>query len=371
MLVTGSYTAAAKNWNLSEHEKDMKLLEKRLPSWEESFLCKTFNFFESGREGMPLYHGYPEVTDELILGYKTRVYKEVDRRGLRCKPTEAPPILVKKAPLEEPKVVSIEPTKPKIKKVEPTKPKAVSPPNLTESNAIAEKPSTSSLPQCPASGYMHNCFGKKKYDFWPFEVVYVGEFQNDKRHGYGTMTKRSFKLVGEWKDDYLHGHGTVIYKNGDKFTGQFERGHRKGQGKFVPKTGRILEGFWEGYDLMGNPKLKYERKAGDTDSTQKYANGDVYIGRLKNGKRHGYGTYHYGPKSKTPGQKYVGEWRNGQKYGTGTVTLANGEVLKGTSKNGIFTPDPKIIRKEPEIAEKTPPAEKPKVIDKKPSTNSS
>ena len=43
----------------------------------------------------------------------------------------------------------------------------------------------SALPNCPSSGYFHNCFGLFKYDNGD---KYVGEWQNDKSHGQGTYT---------------------------------------------------------------------------------------------------------------------------------------------------------------------------------------
>lgn len=48
---------------------------------------------------------------------------------------------------------------------------------------------------------------------------------------------------------------------------------------------------------------------------------EVYVGDLKNGKRHGQGTLTY-----PDGEVYVGEFRDGHEHGQGTLTLANGEV---------------------------------------------
>lgn len=41
-------------------------------------------------------------------------------------------------------------------------------------------------------------------------------------------------------------------------------------------------------------------------------NGDVYIGQIREGKRHGYGEY----KSET-GNQYAGQWREGMRHGRG------------------------------------------------------
>ena len=36
------------------------------------------------------------------------------------------------------------------------------------------------LPSCPSSGYKDNCYGSFK---WESGSTYIGEFQNNKRHG--------------------------------------------------------------------------------------------------------------------------------------------------------------------------------------------
>ena len=41
------------------------------------------------------------------------------------------------------------------------------------------------LPNCPSSGYFHNCFGTYT---WANGNKYVGEWQNNKRNGQGTYT---------------------------------------------------------------------------------------------------------------------------------------------------------------------------------------
>ena len=53
--------------------------------------------------------------------------------------------------------------------------------------------------------------------------------------------------------------------------------------------------------------------------TKNYDNGDKYIGRLRNGKFHGQGTYTW-----SNGNKYTGEWQNNNSNGQGTFIWANG-----------------------------------------------
>ena len=49
------------------------------------------------------------------------------------------------------------------------------------------------------------------------------------------------------------------------------------------------------------------------------SHGDVYVGEIRAGKRHGSGTYTF-----HDGKTYVGQWQNGQRHGQGTLTFANG-----------------------------------------------
>jgi hypothetical protein len=73
------------------------------------------------------------------------------------------------------------------------------------------------LPACLSSGYFHNCYGTY---VWDSGNKYVGDWQNDKRHGQGINTwVDGEKYVGEYKDNKAHGQGTYTYANGDKYVG--------------------------------------------------------------------------------------------------------------------------------------------------------
>ncbi|MFL2813150.1 MAG: hypothetical protein ACJ0BU_00115 [Candidatus Puniceispirillales bacterium] len=80
------------------------------------------------------------------------------------------------------------------------------------------------LPDCPSSGYKHNCFGTYTYSNGD---KYVGEWKDDKRNGQGTYiyAGENYRVVGEWRDNKLNGEAieynkdrTInrqgIYKNG-------------------------------------------------------------------------------------------------------------------------------------------------------------
>jgi len=76
-------------------------------------------------------------------------------------------------------------------------------------------------------------------------------------------------------------------------------------------------------------KEKEQKKRGKYHQGKNYLDGVFYKGEMKNGKRHGKGTY-----TSTNGDKYFGQWKNGKKHGQGKVTLANGVKYKGHWKDG-------------------------------------
>src|SRR4029450_13487859 len=62
-----------------------------------------------------------------------------------------------------------------------------------------------------------------------------------------------------------------------------------------------------------------------------YQNGDIYVGEIHNGQRHGQGTYTF-----HDGKKYVGAWQKDQRHGQGTLTFPNGDVYTGEFAQGMF-----------------------------------
>ena len=107
---------------------------------------------------------------------------------------------------------------------------------------------------------------------------YVGQMQNEKRHGEGTMTyaegndTERVEYVGAWKDDQPNGEGTMVWVDGHK-----------------------------------------------------------YVGAWMDDKKHGQGTL-----TCADGSKYVGEWKDGKSHGQGTHTWPNGNTYVGVWKNGTF-----------------------------------
>ena len=112
--------------------------------------------------------------------------------------------------------------------------------------------------------------------------VYVGAFQNGKKHGHGRLHYPSNAMYdGMWKNGKRVA-GTMVYKSGSVYVGDFAGKKRHGQGKMVFSNSsmRAYEGSWvDGY-MHGYGKIEYQ-------------NGDVFTGRLRLGKQYGRGTMKY------------------------------------------------------------------------------
>ena len=176
---------------------------------------------------------------------------------------------------------------------------------------------TKTLPNCPSSGYFHNCFGLFKYDNGD---KYIGEWQNNKSHGQGTYTwADGDKYIGEWQNDKSHGQGTYTWLAGDKYVGEWQNDQRHGQGTYTYSTGNKYVGTY-----------KNSKKHGQGTFT--WADGDKYVGEYKDGMTNGQGTYTWG-SGEWEGDKYVGEFKNDQRHGQGTYTHANGRKEVGEFKN--------------------------------------
>jgi len=76
------------------------------------------------------------------------------------------------------------------------------------------------------------------------------------RGGYWTNCKAvlyrpEFAYVGEWQNDKHHGLGSIDYYNGDKFIGEFKEGLYDGLGSLFDRNGRLKQsGIWRAGSLV-------------------------------------------------------------------------------------------------------------------------
>lgn len=129
------------------------------------------------------------------------------------------------------------------------------------------------------------------------DETYVGEFKDNKKNGPGTVNTKKIIYNGEFLNDKMHGEGEILFKNtGNSYKGQFTNGEITGEGKCT----------WK--------------------------NGDVYEGKMVNGKRSGYGKYYTNDSRKSV---YEGNYEDGRKSGQGRIIYNNGsKIYSGNFEKG-------------------------------------
>ena len=133
--------------------------------------------------------------------------------------------------------------------------------------------------------------------------LYVGDFVNSLREGFGELYTNRIHYIGQFKEDKLNGRGVIEFlKEEHKYEGEFKNNEINGKGIFT----------WK--------------------------NGDIYEGEMKNGKMNGRGTYKY-----VDGQIYDGEYINGIKEGKGRIILSNKVIYEGEFRGGYRYEHGKII----------------------------
>ena len=175
---------------------------------------------------------------------------------------------------------------------------------------------------------------------------YDGDFVEDKRQGKGTYIRVTDKATysGEWYNNVRHGYGVeeIPSKDGtQRYEGEWKEDKRCGFGKILYANGDRYEGEWLDNLRHGQGKFYYtngnfyeggwlsNKKEGV--GTYIFASGTRYDGELKNDKINGRGICHY-----ADGEVYEGEWLDGKWHGKGKRSLQDGTVQDGYFENGKF-----------------------------------
>ena len=193
---------------------------------------------------------------------------------------------------------------------------------------------------------------------WPDGARYEGEWQNDKAHGKGKISwLDGERYEGEWRSNKMHGRGIYIWLDGQHYEGEWQNNIRHGIGIIYWPNGARYEGEWrndrangigiiywpngEHYEGEWRDDLRHgtgiltwpdgERYEGEWKNDVKHgrgfylwADGKLYAGKWKNDLKHGKGTLTW-----PDGERYEGEWKNDMRNGTGTLTLADGRRYEG------------------------------------------
>lgn len=169
---------------------------------------------------------------------------------------------------------------------------------------------------------------------------YEGQWKQDRRHGRGKMTyKNGIVYEGQYREDRRH-HvcGSVQFPSGDKYTGLWVNDLMQGFGRYEEAGGNVVSGmFVQG--VVGKEAAlelaeggKYEGEVRNMKAEGRgrwlYPNGDLYIGEFTEGIRAGTGKMTY-----TDGSEYEGEWREGMREGWGLQRTAEELYEGGWSKD--------------------------------------
>jgi len=140
------------------------------------------------------------------------------------------------------------------------------------------------------------------------------------------------KYEGEIKNGEPEGLGVSSF-HGTTFIGKWKEGKKHGQGTFTYGRGK-----WEGEKYVGEFKYGYRNGQG----TYTWSDGRKYEGEFEDGIKHGQGTW-----TSINGDKYVGEWRENKSW-NGKEYDKKGNII-GKYVNGV-----KIIEEPVVVVKKKP-----------------
>ena len=134
---------------------------------------------------------------------------------------------------------------------------------------------------------------------------------------------------GPMRNGKPHGFATFRYDSGDMYVGEYRNGARNGYGNSIYRQSKKIQ--LRKY-VDGN-KIEARNISGVTYGSMRFVNGKnqngTFYGPLKNGEPHGYGYFKY-----ENGDVYIGTYRNGKRDGYGNSIYANGRIEFRKYRNG-------------------------------------
>ena len=107
----------------------------------------------------------------------------------------------------------------------------------------------------------------------------------------------------------------LLKKFSSRYDGELKDGKRHGQGTYTWPEGKKYEGEWKDGEINGQ-------------GIYTYPDGKKYVGEFKDGIFNGQGTF-----TLSNGDKYEGEWKGGVMDGYGTYTYHDGDKYEGEYKD--------------------------------------
>lgn len=167
--------------------------------------------------------------------------------------------------------------------------------------------------------------GYGKIISYSLNLRYEGQFKEDNMTGYGILMNSGMRYEGELVNGVIHGRGRIIMKD-YKINGLWNSGFPYGIVKVIYADGTKYEGPFEKYEATGKGRLIF-------------MNNDRYEGDILNREPHGYGR-----RILSNGEIYEGNFVNGLPNGDGVVIDVNAKPSKGNfiddlieDKSNIFS----------------------------------
>ena len=145
---------------------------------------------------------------------------------------------------------------------------------------------------------------------------------------------------GEWIHGIWSGLGCLKNQQGDVYRGYFQDNLRHGEGTMTYNDGRYFDGFFELDELVdgtmyyhdgGSYEGQFRLGRRDGRGTYRFVDGSTFLGNWKSDRYHGFGELRW-----SNGARYLGEWRDGVKHGLGREFDENGQIChQGIWRNGI------------------------------------
>jgi len=151
--------------------------------------------------------------------------------------------------------------------------------------------------------------------------LYTGSISNESGmpHGFGRF---EFLKGGRWYEgNWVHGHwtgkGKLSNGDGSHYDGGFQDDLKHGQGTMVWGDGRVFDGIYNHGQM--------------TWGKMRFADGGTYFGNFCEGLQHGKGNMVFADNS-----KYEGDFENGNFHGFGKMVWNDGGYYEGEWKDGMI-----------------------------------
>ena len=158
--------------------------------------------------------------------------------------------------------------------------------------------------------------------------IYEGQFDRGNMHGHGVLVwPNGVKYDGQFRYNALEGQGTYSFPDGSSYVGAVAAALRHGHGTFTTPDGGSYTGEWDKGKRHGEGTMKYDAHGLQVFSgsfkddlrcgkgSMKYASGNIYDGHWAHDMRDGEGVMTWAGGA----QVYEGLWKAGQPSGTGRM----------------------------------------------------